>query len=343
MVGVRNRGETIRQFIVAHVEEHAGDIVTVTAEQFGISRQAVNGHIRRLVNQNLLVGEGNTRNRIYKLQLQLKIEKIYSLQGLREDVAWREFIRPNLGDLPANVEDIWHYGFTEMLNNAIDHSQGTQAFIHLVKNAAFTDLFIQDDGEGIFRRIQRMMGLEDERHAVLELAKGKLTTDPENHSGEGIFFSSRVFDWFAILSGGVYFSHQYNEPEDWITEHNPPSSGTTVVMRLQHHATQTMEAVFDQFASGEDFTFNTTVVPVSLARYGQESLISRSQAKRLLARVERFQVVILDFSAIDHIGQAFADEVFRVFQNRHPELRIVPDNTCPEVDKMIQRALRANP
>jgi len=38
------------------------------------------------------------------------------------------------------------------------------------------------------------------------LAKGKLTTDPKRHSGEGIFFSSRMFDEFDILSGGV-FSH----------------------------------------------------------------------------------------------------------------------------------------
>ena len=34
---------------------------------------------------------------------------------------------------------------------------------------------------------------------VWELPKsGKLTTDPDNHTGEGIFFTSRVFDEFEI-------------------------------------------------------------------------------------------------------------------------------------------------
>jgi hypothetical protein len=52
---------------------------------------------------------------------------------------------------------------------------------------------------------------------------------------------------------------------------------------------------------------------VRLAKYGNDQLISRSQAKRLLARIELFKIVLFDFSGVETIGQAFADEIFRVF------------------------------
>jgi hypothetical protein len=67
-------------------------------------------------------------------------------------------------------------------------------------------------------RFQNALNLSDERHEVLELAKGKLTTDKTKHSGEGIYFTSQIFDSFNILSAGVYFSHEFGSPEDWILE-----------------------------------------------------------------------------------------------------------------------------
>jgi len=62
-----------------------------------------------------------------------------------------------------------------------------------------------------------------------------------------------------------------------------------------------------------DFGFSKTHIPVFLAAYGEDNLISRSQAKRLLVRFERFKEIILDFENVESIGQAFADEIFRVF------------------------------
>src|ERR1700688_1088134 len=109
------------------------------------------------------------------------------------------------------------YGFTEMFNNALDHSSGTSIYLTIRRNAVDREMIVQDDGVGIFKKIQTELGLLDERHVILELAKGKLTTDPERHTGEGIFFSSRMFDQFDILSGGVFFSHKF-EDNDWISE-----------------------------------------------------------------------------------------------------------------------------
>ena len=343
MVRLRARGEEIRRFILAQVDAHPADIGRVASTHFGITRQAINLHLKKLVDQQALEPEGSTKNRTYRLQTQKSWQKSYVLaSGLEEDPVWRNDIAAQLGDLPDNVMDIWHYGFTEMLNNSIDHSEGKQVIIELQRTASDAQILIADDGEGIFRRIQRLLKLEDERHAILELAKGKLTTDPANHTGEGIYFSSRMFDQFAILSGGVYFSHEFNKPEDWIMERETPKSGTTVFMRMTHNSARTVRQVFDKYTAGEDFGFKKTIVPVNLARYGNEMLVSRSQGKRLLARVDRFQIVIFDFENVDRIGQAFADEVFRVFKNKHPEMQLHFINAVPDVQDMIIRALDVN-
>ena len=199
-------------------------------------------------------------------------------------------------------------------------------------------MILQDNGIGIFKKIQSDLQLLDERHAILELAKGKLTTDPRRHTGEGIFFASRMFDQFDILSGGVFFSHTFEEAGDWIVERDRFASGTAVWMKLSNHTSRTTARVFDQYTTGDEYGFTKTVVPVNLARYGNENLISRSQAKRVLARIELFKTVLFDFNDVPSIGQAFADEIFRVFAIGHPDIELVPIHANAEVKRMIERA-----
>jgi len=340
MVGIRKRGEKIRQFILDNVEHHPQDVTALTANAFNISRQAVNKHIKRLVEQDALLVRGSTRSRHYILHPLVKWEHIYPLdEALAEDLVWRSDIAEFVGDLADNVIDIWQYGFTEILNNAIDHSSGNQVHIQVTKTATTTEIVIYDDGEGIFKKIQRELGLHNERHSVLELAKGKLTTDPDNHTGEGIFFSSRMFDDFAILSGQVYFSHKHDEVEDWILERQRFQSGTGVFMVLSNHTARSTKQIFDSFTSGDDYGFTKTVVPVRLAQYGDDKLISRSQAKRLLVRAEKFKTVIFDFDDVETIGQAFADEIFRVFKSHHSDMDLIYINANKSVQQMIIRAL----
>jgi len=339
MTRVRARGEDIRRFILEHVEKHPADISRTTSEHFAITRQAVNKHLQKLTSENALTETGKTRSRSYKLCPLLEWRGQYRIiSGLAEDLIWRNDITVVLGQMPENVMDIWHYGFTEMFNNAIDHSGGAEIFVRITKTAANTEMLLWDNGVGIFKKIQTELNLLDERHAILELAKGKLTTDPTHHTGEGIFFSSRMFDDFYILSGGVYFSHKFGDAEDWILERDKSENGTTVWMKLNNHTARTTKKIFDQYSSGDDYGFNKTIVPVKLAQYGNDKLISRSQAKRLLARVELFKVVMFDFTGVDIIGQAFADEIFRVFSQRHPEIELFPIKANSEVKRTIERA-----
>jgi len=339
MSGVRARGEDIRRFILENLAEHPKTIAKVTAERFGITRQASGKHLQRLVDENAITSHGTTRNREYALATLPEWNKTYKItSALAEDVVWREDVEKVLGEMPDNVMKIWHFGFSEMFNNAIDHSGGTRIVTSIRKTAIDTRMMIIDDGVGIFKKIQNALGLLDERHAVLELSKGKLTTDPDNHSGEGIFFTSRMLDDFSIMSGEVSFAHKYGSPDDWVLEASKPNKGTCVWMELSNHTARRMKKIYDQFTSGDDIGFTKTVVPVRLARYGDENLISRSQAKRLLARVDRFKTVLFDFHGVPSIGQAFADEIFRVFRRRHPDMTVVPINASTAVKRMIEHA-----
>ena len=339
MSRVRTRGEEIRHFILQNVERNPSAISKLTAKKFRISRQAVNKHLQKLGTEHALSQVGNTRNRTYKLSPLVEWKKTYEIAPeLAEDVAWANDIAPTIGAMPENVLDIWRYGFTEMFNNAIDHSGGTSITVHISKTAATTEMVIFDDGVGIFKKIQSALNLLDERYSVLELAKGKLTTDPEKHTGEGIFFTSRMFDSFDILSGGVYFTHTFGDSEVWIMERDKFANGTGVWMKLDNHTARTERKIFDRYASGDDYGFNKTVVPVKLAQYGSDKLVSRSHAKRVLARVELFKTVIFNFDGVETIGQAFADEIFRVFPLQHPEIEIHSSNANSAVKRMIARA-----
>lgn len=337
MTRIRIRGEKIRRFILDQVPSYPADIGRMASEHFKISRQAVNKHLQRLTKEGALSETGKTRNREYKLRELVTWGKKFEIaSGIDEDQVWTQEISKFLGPQAENVTDIWHYAFTEMFNNAIDHSGGEVIRVVGRKTATTTEILLIDDGIGIFKKIQQALGLMEERHAVLELAKGKLTTDPKRHTGEGIFFTSRVLDSFNIYSGEVAFSHDFGEEEDWIFEKGA-TSGTTVWMKLNNHTARTAKKVFDKYVTGDDYGFTKTVVPVKLAQYDKDKLISRSQAKRVLARVELFKTVLFDFNGVPMIGQAFADEIFRVFRNAHPEISIVPIRTNTEVKRMISR------
>lgn len=335
---IRKSSEDCRAFILDNVEKYPSDIAKIVAEKFSISRQAANKHLQKLVAENTLSIAGNTKSRVYSLTPQATLVKTYFLADkLSEDEIWQRDIKPALGLMPDNVLNIWNYCFTEMFNNVIDHSVAESVTVELTKSAVATQIIILDDGVGIFKKIQTKLGLVDERHAVLELAKGKFTTDPANHSGEGIFFSSRACDDCRIFSGEVDFSHQFGRKEDWIFEATRATKGTAVIMKVKNHTARKLKKIFDEFA-GDDYGFNKTVVPVRLTQYGDDALVSRSQAKRLLNRVDRFKTVMLDFKGVETIGQAFADEIFRVFVNQHPQINLFEINVNKDVSNMISRA-----
>ena len=224
-----------------------------------------------------------------------------------------------------------------MLNNVIDHSESDTVTVSVKWEGEEIRLVVFDQGVGIFRKLQAELGLSDPRQAILELSKGKLTTSESTHTGEGIFFTSKMFDRFVIGSLGIAYVHGYQRRGVILESDNV--EGTSVVMWINQNAKQTMNEIFDEFAaSPDDFVFNKTLLALSLAKYDQEDLVSRSQAKRVLARIDKFNEVVLDFEDVEYIGPSFADEIFRVFASEHPEVLLVPMEMTPEVERAIKRA-----
>ncbi|MGO9601297.1 MAG: STAS-like domain-containing protein [Isosphaeraceae bacterium] len=260
--------------------------------------------------------------------------------GLAEDEVWDHHFDAAMRWLPENVQRVCYYGFTEILNNAIDHSSGTNILCWAEQNSDTVVVGIADNGIGIFEKIKTYFGLDDHRHAILELCKGKLTTDQSRHTGEGIFFASRMFDDFMMRANHLGYCH--SEDGDWLIEvDQKPEPGTVVTMEIRTDSKRTTREVFDMFAdpSSGDFTFSKTHVPLVLAKqHGSRQLVSRSEAKRVLTRFQGFKEVLLDFAGIDSIGPSFADEIFRVFHQANPDIRIVAWRASESVAQMIARA-----
>ena len=307
------------------------------SELLGVTRQAASAKLKKLVGLGYVEATGTSRARIYRLKVLKEASASFPIPGPSEDIVWRELCAPMVGDLPENVCDIWHYGITEMANNAIDHSGSPIMRVGMIRTALHTTAWVADDGEGIFLKIQRALNLYDPRESIIELAKGKFTTDPANHTGEGIFFSGKMFDVYDIRSGNLHFMHDAGTV-DILAERDKAGKGTLVMMRLDNDSPRITKDVFDQFSSPDEYTFDRTIVPVRLAIHEGEKLISRSQAKRITLRFEKFKHVILDFDGVSEIGQAFADEIFRVFRMAHPNIVMVPAHMTDAVKDMINRA-----
>lgn len=308
-------------------------------EHFGVSRVTATKALNNLVSDGWLDSTGGTKP-VYRLGRNRQVIKTYPLPGVDENMVWVHDFLPAF-ELPRNVSGIAHHGFTEMVNNANDHSEGSSVVVTMEVREGRLAILVIDDGVGIFEKISKAMGLPDRRLAMLELSKGKFTTDPRNHSGEGIFFTSRMFDQFQVDANDQHYEHDVREKHDWLMEIDRPATGTLVYMAIPVDSLRTSKEVFDAYSGGDDYGFHKTVVPVRLARVGNENLVSRSQAKRLVARFEGFKTVILDFKDVDEVGQAFADEIFRVFRNAHPEVELVEIHVSTEVQQMINRAAMA--
>lgn len=336
----RDRSTEIDAALVAAVEKHPNDLVLTVANALRLSRTAVSSRVRSLIDRKYLAKAGTTRP-TYRHGLNRLGVFRYLRKGLAEDRVWTRDVAQLMQGLPKNVVDIAHHGLTEMVNNAIDHSEGVNVEVLVDRNAERLAMLVRDDGVGIFRKITRALDLPDERLALLELSKGKLTTDPRKHSGEGIFFTSRMFDQFQIASHDLIFDHDEAKGDALLDDVDSGAirSGTTVLMEIAKNSSRTDTSVFEAFSSRpDDHAFDKTIVPVRLAKVGNENLVSRSQAKRLLQRVERFRIVVLDFEGVERIGQAFSDEIFRVFAVEHPYVELITMHAQPEVQQMIRRA-----
>lgn len=327
--------------IRAYLRSHASAAGRELREHLGISRQALNVHIREMVAAGAVVKAGTTRGARYYAAARAPAPRVgtrrHRLRGLDEARVYEQ-LRASLNlrsELRESVGAIVHYAFTEMLNNAIEHSGAEDCRVRAQLDAGGVLFEIKDRGVGVFASIAAKHDLPGEHDAMIELLKGRTTTMPEAHSGEGIFFTSKIGDRFVLRSHKIQIEWDRFRDDVFVSE---PRflPGTTVQFSIRRDSRARLEDVFNEFAPEEyDYRFEKTRVLVKLS---QTRYVSRSEARRLVANLEKFAEVELDFRGVEQIGQGFADEVFRVFARSHPEVRIVVRNAGPAVDAMIRHA-----
>lgn len=335
----KEKREEIKKYILRHIEVNDPLTVAKTMEAYEISRTTVSNYLKQLLRDNVIVRAEKPRLH-YNLTESHQFFHYDTSAALEEDQIFKADIAPLLTNVTNNAFEIWRYSFTEMLNNAIEHAEAKNIDVLVSQNVLSTAILIADNGVGIFQKIREYISQTEHiditmDEAVTLLFSGKFTTDRDNHTGEGIFFSSRVTEGFTIYSGGKIFRH--DSFDDAIFDAAPPVEdySTAVLMRLENQTTRDLSKVMNMFSDVERGFFRTQL---PLAHIFQNSgPVSRSEARRLGAMVARFEDVTLDFSGIQSIGQGFTHELFVVFRRNHPDIHFNCINMSPGVEGMIKR------
>jgi len=341
-------GADVEKLILAQIKKkrniRAADIVQMT----GFSRAYVNKFFQKLKAEGkiALLGKANrafyvkaTKGELNRAQEKiLRARRILRNRELSEDIVLKQ-LKQDTGifqGLRKNVRAVVDYAFLEMLNNAIEHSRSETINVAIGKDDKSIHFNIADKGIGIFFNIMCKKKLANKMEAIQDLLKGKQTTMPQAHSGEGIFFTSKLASMLFIQSEKKRLIFNNLLPDIFIQD-GKNFHGTKVNFSIKLNSKISIEQVFREYTE-DSFTFNKTNVLVRLYKLDTQ-YISRSQARRVLSGLQQFKSIVLDFKGVDSIGQGFADEVFRVWQQCNPKISIFFRNANENVEFMIKRVL----
>ncbi|MFH1645628.1 MAG: DUF4325 domain-containing protein [Candidatus Omnitrophota bacterium] len=325
-------------------EVKASDIVALT----GFSRTYVNRFFQQLRDEGKIVLIGKANKARYILAQRDIVENakrnvletncLLNNERLSEDIVLSD-IKGNTGiygKVSKSISDIVSYAFLEMLNNAIEHSKSKKIRVKMRREQDRIYFKVADKGIGLFNNIMEKKNLRNEMEAIEDLVKGKQTTMPKTHSGEGIFFTSKVADILIIKSSGkkIIFN---NLLKDIFIKDIKEVIGTKVLFSINLNSKNNLDSVFKQYTD-DSFKFSKTKVMIKLYRGGTE-YISRSQARRLVSGLDKFKIITLDFKDVKLVGQGFSDEIFRVWASANPGISIIVKNADENAEFMINRAI----
>jgi len=327
--------KSIIMYILEKIKQEDRAVSKSVAAAFSVNQNTVHMYINELVDQNII-------KRVKRGQYELTREEFeYDLRRDKGDLdtdtyAYDACLYDHIKELASNVQSIWSYSFSEMINNVMDHSMAEKAHILIEQDYLSTNVIITDDGVGIFKKIKEHFGFASLDEAICELFKGKLTTDSVNHSGEGIFFSSKMMDDFFIVSDGKVFTNNKYDNSLTLDIAASDMKGTCVIMGLSNFTHKNPKEVFDLYAD-VDGGFTKTKIPMK--NIFDSSPVSRSQAKRVCNRLEKFEEIIIDFEGLEWMGQGFAHQLFVVFAKEHPEIKLIPVNMNEDITKMYNHVI----
>lgn len=336
---MRSQAVRIRAFLLSHIPKHPSDIVSLAVKRFGVTRTTIHRHMNTLLSQGKISKSGTTAQIQYQvLSKRNKIIHLSLIAEMDEFRLFQQYIKNEVNELNSGLVDILFYGFTEIVNNAKDHSGGAKLVFELRWEENKVILVVEDNGIGVFKKIYERFHLDDIRESILQLSIGKMTTDKNNHTGEGLFFTARVFDCLDIYANGWRY-HKDNIEDDWFLQRCDYDAGSRLVMAVDQNSKRTLSEVFKQYQDPDTYAFDRTKIQVELAKFGEERFISRSQAKRILRNLDKFKHVTLDFKHVRVVGQGFVDEIFRVYQSQHPGMIFDYINANEDIDYMIRRGI----
>lgn len=322
--------------ITAAAVQHPHDLASHLVQATGMSRGTIQKALQRLTQLGWLQREGSARRPQFRPGLLRQVVQRYPLAGLQEDLPWSRDFAPFFA-LPTEVQRMTQHAFGELLNNAIDHSGGSSVTVSLRQTPSHVQLLVSDDGCGVFDQLSRAFSLADPAMAMLELSKGKLTSQPARHAGRGLFFTSRLADVFDLHANDTAFQHREWEGDGWRPGRALKHQGTSVYAAIALDTNRTLESVLHAHSlDGKGFGFERTVVPLRLMASPLAGLDSRAQARRVAARLNAFRRAEMDFDGVATIGHSFADELFRVMSPELGEVDLVPLNMSPAVAAMIE-------
>lgn len=339
----------ITRWITAAALAHGEALPEHVAERLAITRRQAQALIRRLVTAQWLAVDGSRRRRHHRPGALRQVVQRYALAGLQEDLPWRRDFAPCF-ELPPHVAHMAQHAFTELLNNAVDHSGGEQVTVSMRQTPMQLQLLVSDDGVGLFERIAGSFAIADPMLAMLELSKGKLSSQPQRHAGHGLFFSSRLADVFDIHANHSAFQHRAWQSQAWRpgkahATHTAPTvharPGTSVYLAIALDTPRTLDAVLRAHSgNGAGYDFARTRVPLHLIAGDTgdtaAALLSRADARRASQRLAQFACAELDFTGVAQIGHGFADELFRVYARENPGVELRPVAMAPQVTAMIE-------
>lgn len=332
----------LTQWITEAALQHGAALPAQLMHRLQISRRRATQLLRKLVALQWLTTIGSPRKLHYQPGALRQVVRRYALDGLQEDLPWRHDFAPRF-DLPLEVARMAEHIFTELLNNAIDHSGGTNVTVSMRQTPLQVQLLVSDDGCGLFERVAQGFDIDDPHRVMLELSKGKLTSSPDRHSGHGLFFASRLSDIFDLHANASAFQCCSWGPRAWKPRRGASRQGTSVYAALTLDTSRTLDGVLRAHSSsGSDYTFERTSVALNLLTGGQPGalLTSRAEAKRAVHRLAQFRHAEIDFSGIGQLGHGFADEMFRVFARAQPGLEISAVGMAAQVAAMVNSVRR---
>ena len=332
----------LTQWITAAAMAQPHDVAAAICARTGVSRVTAKRTLKRLVDLNWLASTGSTRKPRYEPGLLRQVVRIYTLDGPAEDRVWSRDFAPCF-KLPHAVQRMVQHALTELINNAIDHSGGRHVTVSLRQTAAHAQLLVSDDGRGVFDRIAETFSIASPQLAMLELSKGKLTSQPQRHSGQGLFFASRLADVFDLHANEAAYQRCSWDARGWRPQHRTlKQTGTSVYASFALDTARTLDAMRQAHSvDGRGMAFERTVVPLRLITSDVVGLESRAQARRAGSRLSEFCRAEVDFDGVAQVGHAFADELFRVLKREQPMLELVPVNMSPAVAAMVDSVRRA--